>query len=86
MPLVQGGHNCPSLTAMPSRAFLIRQACLCWLDDQMPATTALKGAATAFRFITPAWDGPHNAWITAGIRRQFRKLVAKHGGTTCPSL
>lgn len=79
-------HNCPSMMAMPSRDFLIRQAVLNMAATRFPTLFRTWGSATILSHISlggTILSGTSD--IVDAIRAEFRVLVAKHGGTTCPS-
>lgn len=75
---------------MPSRDFLVRQAILSAIAEEMPATVAFDGAA---RTLEAAIMQPvrmrqsHRptvpAWLEQAVLHQFRALVKGFGGTTC---
>ena len=86
-------ENIPGVMAkptMPSRDFLVRQAVLNAMKEQMPFTLAADGSASLGRHILKqseeyALIAPLPRHWDQSIRRHFRKLVAQYGGTTCPA-
>jgi hypothetical protein len=73
---------------MPSRDFLVRQAVLNAMKEEMPFTLEQQGSAYLGRYILelPAKldvSGPVPIRWVYLVTAQFRKLVAQHGGTTC---
>jgi len=85
MPLVEGGHNCPALTSMPSRSFLIRQAVLTAANQMYPCTLAMHGWK---QFYVRLRDLAHDEFTEAADFRRavvsaYNVLLETHGGQPC---
>lgn len=86
MPLVGGvGHNCPSLTSMPSRSFLIRQAIRTAARQFYPGTIAILGWTGALdraaRIIEN--DFAEAADFRRAVVSAYNVLLETHGGQPC---
>jgi hypothetical protein len=72
-------HGRPIKT-MPSREFVVRQACLNAVAKEMPNCVDADGAASVYRYLTDKcwWDGkPPTRWLNL-IRAEFRALEAQY--------
>ena len=65
---------------MPSREFLVRQACLNAAHEEMPVSGRLLP-----HYLAGRCSGGLQRQFAALVLDHFRALVAQYGGTTCPS-